>query len=169
MFDGFLTGELTLIPIDNFIKPVTLILTKLGLNKVLFEKVEDIYKKTEVSRLALVDASSHIAGKQFTEYFNGKRFAFDLKLDISGTPFQRAVWNVLMSIPYGQTLSYKQVAELAGVTKAYRATGNCCGQNPLPVIIPCHRVLKSGGGLGGYGGGLDIKEALLRLETVKYV
>jgi len=169
MSGELLSRELLLIPIYTFVKPVTLILTKAGLSKIIFEKVDMIVKKEEASMSTIVDASSHIAGQQFIEYFEGKRFVFDLKLDISGTPFQMRVWDILRNIPYGQTLSYRQVAELAGVPNAYRATGSCCGKNPLPIIIPCHRVLTSSGNLGGYSGGLDIKKALLSLENIKSI
>ena len=90
---------------------------------------------------------------------------FDLPLDIYGTPFQQSVWTLLQDIPYGETRSYAQIAAALGRPKAVRAVGQANGANPLPIIIPCHRVIQTDGSLGGYGGGLAIKRALLALET----
>jgi len=101
---------------------------------------------------------------QLTEYFNGKRHDFDLPLDPRGTPFQKSVWSALLTIPYGETRSYKDIACAVGNTKACRAVGMANNKNPISIIIPCHRVVGSGGVLTGYGGGLDIKRALLELE-----
>lgn len=102
--------------------------------------------------------------QQLHEYFSGKRLAFDLPLAPAGTPFQKAVWQALTTIPYGQTCSYQQLAQAIGCDKAYRAVGNANGQNPLCIIIPCHRVIRANGGLGGYTGGIRYKEYLLALE-----
>lgn len=106
----------------------------------------------------------HIAKDQLEEYFAGARKCFDLPLDISGSAFQRKVWKALASIPYGQTRSYKELALLSGSSKAFRAVGGANGKNPLPIILPCHRVVRADGKLGGYSGGLEIKKALLDLE-----
>lgn len=100
---------------------------------------------------------------QLEEYFNGERFKFDLKYEINGTDFQKAVLKVMLKIPYGKTMSYQQVATLAGYENAQRAVGSVCNRNKLPIIIPCHRVV-SKHGIGGYGYGLEIKEHLLGLE-----
>ncbi|MGB5247345.1 MAG: methylated-DNA--[protein]-cysteine S-methyltransferase [Woeseia sp.] len=105
------------------------------------------------------------ARRQLGEYFDGKRQTFDLKLCPAGTEFQLAVLNELRKIPYGTTASYADIARRIGRPKAVRAVGAANGRNPLPVIIPCHRVIGSGGQLTGFGGGLPTKEALLRLEA----
>ena len=105
------------------------------------------------------------ARQQLREYFDGKRTAFDLPLRLSGTDFQVQVLEELQRIPYGETTSYGAVAKRIGRPKAVRAVGAANGRNPLPIVIPCHRVIGSGGDLTGFGGGLDTKEALLRLEA----
>lgn len=98
-------------------------------------------------------------------YFNGERVDFHDRLDLSGaTRFQQDVWAITKNIPYGQTRSYGWVAVQLGKPKAMRAVGQALGRNPLPIIIPCHRVVRSDGGLGGFSGGLDMKKLLLRLE-----
>jgi methylated-DNA-[protein]-cysteine S-methyltransferase len=100
-------------------------------------------------------------------YFEGKLAEFDLPLDWRlSKDFRRKVLRAIARIPYGQTRSYTQMATSAGNVRAVRAAGTACGTNPIPVVVPCHRVLRSGGALGGYGGGLPMKEALLRLEGV---
>jgi methylated-DNA-[protein]-cysteine S-methyltransferase len=104
------------------------------------------------------------AERQLREYFAGRRRAFDLKLDFVGTPFQRTVWKALLTIPFGQTRSYGQIARQVGRPSASRAVGAANGRNPVSIIAPCHRVLGSTGALTGFGGGLDVKERLLRLE-----
>lgn len=104
------------------------------------------------------------AGKQIREYFKGERKAFELKLEPEGTPFQKSVWDALLSIPYGETRSYGQIAEQVGNPKACRAVGLANNRNPIAIVIPCHRVIGADGRLVGYGGGLHIKEQLLALE-----
>jgi methylated-DNA-[protein]-cysteine S-methyltransferase len=101
---------------------------------------------------------------QLQAYFDGKLRRFDLPLDLGGTEFQRRVWEQLVEIPYGETRTYAQVATAIGHPSATRAVGSANGQNPVAIIVPCHRVVRTGGGLGGYGGGLDAKRALLALE-----
>jgi methylated-DNA-[protein]-cysteine S-methyltransferase len=99
-------------------------------------------------------------------YFDGRKMDFPDRLDLSGaTPFQREVWEVARRIPYGETRSYLWVAELMGKPGAVRAVGQALGRNPLPVIVPCHRVLASSGRLGGFRGGLEMKRFLLHLEA----
>jgi methylated-DNA-[protein]-cysteine S-methyltransferase len=107
---------------------------------------------------------THPATLQLQAYFEGKLTAFDLPLTLKGTPFQVKVWEALQRIPYGETRTYKEVAELVGNPKAVRAVGGANNKNPVPVIIPCHRVIGSSGALVGYGGGLDKKVNLLELE-----
>lgn len=105
------------------------------------------------------------AAKQLREYFAGKRADFDLPLAPEGTEFQRTVWRNLQEIPYGETISYGELAKRVGNPKASRAVGAANGQNPIPIVIPCHRVIGANGKLTGFGGGLPTKEALLALET----
>jgi methylated-DNA-[protein]-cysteine S-methyltransferase len=105
------------------------------------------------------------AAAQLTEYFAGARRTFDLPLAPVGTAFQRAVWNAVREIPYGQTCSYADVAARIGMPNAVRAVGAANGRNPLPIVVPCHRVVGANGTLTGYGGGLENKRILLELET----
>ena len=104
------------------------------------------------------------AKKQLEEYFEGKRKKFDLALRLNGTSFQNKVWKALLNIPYAKTCSYKDIAKNIGNENASRAVGNANNKNPLPIFIPCHRVIGSNGKLIGYAGGLDIKIKLLELE-----
>lgn len=104
------------------------------------------------------------AVKQLLEYLEGRRTTFDLPLNPYGTEFQKKVWKALCDIPYGETRSYKQVAEAIGNSKASRAVGMANNKNPIMIIIPCHRVVGSNGSLVGYAGGIDIKEKLLSIE-----
>lgn len=103
---------------------------------------------------------------QLREYFSGNRHEFDLPLDVHGTAFQRAVWAEVACVPYGTTTTYGEIAQRIGRAGAARAVGAANGANPLPILIPCHRVIGAGGALTGYGGGLEVKAALLRLEGV---
>lgn len=104
------------------------------------------------------------AEKELAEYFAGVRTRFDIPLDVKGTPFQQLVWQTLGTIAYGQTISYKQLAIMVGNPNASRAVGAANGKNPLWIIIPCHRVTRSHGDLGGYAGGLATKAYLIKLE-----
>lgn len=101
---------------------------------------------------------------QLDEYFQGKRTTFSLPFKLTGTPFQLTVWKELQNIPYGQTTSYKEIAQKINKPKACRAVGMANNKNPLPIIIPCHRVIGSNGKLIGYAGGLKLKNYLLELE-----
>ena len=101
---------------------------------------------------------------QLLEYFDGKRISFDCPLFLRGTEFQKSVWSALQTIPFGETRSYKDIAEQVGNPKAVRAVGMANNRNRLPIIIPCHRVVGSNGKLVGYAGGLDVKQYLLDLE-----
>ena len=102
--------------------------------------------------------------KQLNEYFAGQRQVFDLPLDFEGTEFQQKVWKALLTIPFGETRSYKQIAEQIGNVKAVRAVGAANGKNPISIIAPCHRVVGANGKLVGFAGGLENKDVLLRLE-----
>lgn len=101
---------------------------------------------------------------QLNEYFNKKRTSFDIPIEPKGTVFQKKVWNALLKIPYGQTKTYKEIAEIIGNKNATRAVGMANNKNPIAIVIPCHRVIGTNGKLTGYAGGLDKKEKLLLLE-----
>ena len=102
--------------------------------------------------------------RQLDEYFLGQRHVFELSLRIEGSPFERCVWEKLLAIPYGATTSYGAIAAGLGLVNGARAVGRANGANPIPIVIPCHRVIGSDGTLTGYGGGLPLKRALLELE-----
>lgn len=104
------------------------------------------------------------AARQLEEYFAGTRRCFDIPLAPSGTPFQQEVWQALRDIPYGETRSYRDIACAVGRPRACRAVGMANNRNPLPIVVPCHRVVGASGALVGYAGGLDIKRALLDTE-----
>ncbi|OGL42280.1 MAG: hypothetical protein A3C43_07300 [Candidatus Schekmanbacteria bacterium RIFCSPHIGHO2_02_FULL_38_11] len=105
--------------------------------------------------------------KQLKEYFQGKRKTFSISFDfLSGTEFEKKVWDALLEIPYGSTSTYKLIAAKIGKPKACRAVGNAVGKNPIPVIIPCHRVIREDRSLGGFSSGIEIKKKLLRLEDI---
>lgn len=103
---------------------------------------------------------------RFEEYFRGNKVIFDIPLDLRGTEFQRDVWRAIYKIPYGRLSSYGRIAEEIGRPRAVRAVGNAVGANPLPIVIPCHRIIRADGGLGGYGGGIDLKLYLLSIEGI---
>ena len=104
------------------------------------------------------------AAKEIKEYLNGKRRVFDIPLKLSGTDFQLSVWHTLLTIPYGETRSYRDIAEQTGNAKACRAVGMANHWNPIAIIVPCHRVIGADGSLTGFGGGLAVKQQLLELE-----
>jgi methylated-DNA-[protein]-cysteine S-methyltransferase len=118
---------------------------------------EDDWEEGDNAVLAMTRA-------QLGEYFAGTRRAFDLPLAPRGTAFQRAVWRALATIPYGETISYRALAERIGQPSAMRAVGAANGRNPLPIVVPCHRVIGADGSLTGFGGGLPTKRFLLQLE-----
>jgi len=121
------------------------------------DEQEEIIEKNETALLKE-------AIKQLNEYFDGKRSSFDLKLQLQGTEFQKKVWNALIEIPFGETRSYGEIAKIIGNEKASRAVGMANNKNPIPIIVPCHRVIGANGKLVGYAGGVDIKEKLLNIE-----
>jgi len=116
------------------------------------------------SSLVYDDLALHPYHREMAEYFTGKRLTFELPVDIGGTSFQLEVWNSLRKIPYGETRSYAEIATSIGRPKAVRAVGTANKMNPLPIIVPCHRVIGKDGGLGGYRGGNELKTELLQLE-----
>ena len=107
--------------------------------------------------------------RQLSEYFDKKRKSFSVDLDFAGTDFQKKVWRALLTIPYGETRSYGQIAEQIGSPKAVRAVGAANGKNPISIIAPCHRVIGSTGKLTGFAGGLEVKERLLALESQREI
>ena len=149
---------------DSPVGPLRLLASDQGLAGVWFERGRQGRARPrgdveDVRHPVLVEAE-----RQLREYFAGRRQSFDLKLDFVGTPFQRTVWKALLTIPFGQTRSYGQIAKQVGRPSASRAVGAANGQNPVAIVAPCHRVIGSTGALTGFGGGLDVKEQLLRLE-----
>ncbi len=114
------------------------------------------------------DAFNRPAAKQIVEYLKGERTDFDLPLDLRGTPFQQQVWAALLGIPYGETRSYREIARSIRKPRAVRAVGAANGANPVSLVVPCHRVVASGGKLGGYGGGLELKQRLLAMERADH-
>lgn len=140
-------GKITLIEDNGF-------LTHLFFSETT-EPIDCSYEKS-----ALLDKSN----TQLQEYFNGERTTFDLPLRPEGTAFMHTVWHALVDIPYGTTVSYKDIAVKIDHPKAYRAVGMANNRNPLPIFIPCHRVIAANGSMCGYGAGIPIKEYLLQLE-----
>ncbi|MCD6115956.1 methylated-DNA--[protein]-cysteine S-methyltransferase [bacterium] len=103
---------------------------------------------------------------QFEEYFSGTRITFNLPLFVRGTIFQKKVWDAIKAVPYGRTASYKELAVKIQNKNASRAVGNACNANPLPIVVPCHRIITSSGKIGGFGGGTTMKRQLLKIEGV---
>ncbi|MDR3287491.1 MAG: methylated-DNA--[protein]-cysteine S-methyltransferase [Prevotellaceae bacterium] len=126
--------------------------------------VEIVFGKKKIDGSENETAVIKNAAKQLLEYFDGKRKAFDFPINPQGSGFQKQVWTALQNIPYGELYSYKQIAEIIGNPKAARAVGLANNKNPLPVVVPCHRVIGSNGKLVGYAYGLDMKEFLINLE-----
>jgi methylated-DNA-[protein]-cysteine S-methyltransferase len=150
------------IQIESPLGPLLLVADDAGLRQILFvngrhpAQPESSWKE---DRAPLCDTI-----RQLQAYFGGELESFDLPLAPEGTPFQLGVWRRLCDIPYGETISYGELAGRIGNPKASRAVGLANGSNPIPIVIPCHRVIGSNGKLTGYGGGLPIKEKLLALE-----
>ena len=111
------------------------------------------------------DAMAADCRRELQEYFRGARRDFTVPLDLHGTDFQLRCWRALLEIPYGETRTYAQQARVVGCPRGFRAVGLANHDNPIAIVVPCHRVVNSGGGLGGYGGGLDLKRRLLELES----
>jgi len=135
------------------------------------EGLTGIYMETGAATAAAVQSAVRDTTRftevkrQLKEYFDGTRRTFDLTLLPEGTAFQKMVWDALRDIPYGTTISYQELANRIGAEKAVRAVGAANGANPIPIIIPCHRVIGADGSLTGYGGGIERKRWLLDLET----
>ena len=147
---------------DSPIGPLLLVADNEGLREIVFQK-NGKAAQAQPDRQEDPSAFREVM-RQLEKYFSGELETFDLRLAPVGTAFQQSVWHELCKIPYGETISYGELACRIGNPKASRAVGLANGSNPIPIIIPCHRVIGSNGKLTGYGGGLHIKEKLLALE-----
>jgi methylated-DNA-[protein]-cysteine S-methyltransferase len=152
---------------DSPVGRLTLVATAAGLAAILWEndpprRVPLTIEANDDEHPVLVETE-----RQLGEYFAGRRSAFELTLDPAGTAFQRKVWNALLTIPFGETRSYGQIARQIGNPDAVRAVGAANGRNPLSIVAPCHRVIGSTGRLTGFAGGLDVKAYLLALEGAR--
>ncbi|MDQ0705495.1 methylated-DNA-[protein]-cysteine S-methyltransferase [Pseudomonas sp. W3I7] len=143
---------------------LTLVARNGKLNAILWET--ERANRVRLGELRQADDSPVLleAERQLQEYFTGTRNQFDLELDFDGTDFQKQVWQALLTIPFGETRSYSQIAQQIGNPKAVRAVGAANGRNPISIIAPCHRVIGASGGLTGFAGGLEAKQYLLALE-----
>ena len=160
--------------VDSPLGPLLVAATPKGLVRVVFptedhDRVLDELAQRVSPRMLEAPAKLDEVRRELDEYFEGRRTRFDVKLDwvLTGKGFRHEVLRNTARIPYGRTSTYMEMATKAGNRKAYRAAGNALGSNPIPLIVPCHRVLATGGGLGGYGGGLAVKERLLHLEGAR--
>ena len=141
-----------------------IVVSKDGIRKILINKKSDLKELTGTIKVSPADLRVVDVFSQLKEYFNRKRRKFNLPLDIIGTDFQKRVWKELLKIPYGETITYNQLSINLGDKKLVRVAASANGANPLPIVIPCHRVIGSDGTLVGYGGGLEVKQKLLELE-----
>ncbi len=163
-------ADVSYAPVDSPFGPLLAATTKRGLVKLAFpeEDVDGVLERLALRvspRVVAADGQLDTIRRELDEYFEGSRRAFALPLDWTLVgPFGRRVLGATSAIPYGGVLSYAEVAAEAGSPRGSRAAGNALGANPIPIVVPCHRVLRSGGALGGYGGGLDRKRYLLELE-----
>jgi methylated-DNA-[protein]-cysteine S-methyltransferase len=152
---------------DSPVGHLLLIAGDKGLREIFFD-----YDRSRLGDMRAKDAGSESNSgvaiahcrRELDEYFAGTRHDFSVPLDLHGTPFQLRCWHALIEIPYGQTCSYGDLARKVGSPNGFRAVGMANHDNPIPIIVPCHRVITSDRKLGGYGGGLDVKEKLLHLE-----
>ena len=132
-----------------------------GTEKSFLQEIKSLYNTSLIHKN---ENQLEQALSELNKYFRGIPTDLTLKLDLHGSDFQKRVWKSLLNIPYGKTASYKDIAAMIGAPYAIRAVGGACGKNPVPIIVPCHRVISADGNLGGYSGGLRIKKALLKLE-----
>jgi methylated-DNA-[protein]-cysteine S-methyltransferase len=141
--------------LPDLLDGITLEATPRGLRAIRFD---------EATATAAPGPIVYAAERQLREFLAGERFAFDIPLDLAGTPFQMEVWKALTQIPYGGTSSYRDIAVAVNRPRGFQAIGQANTRNPIPVIVPCHRVINTDGSMGGYGGGLGRKQQLLELE-----
>jgi methylated-DNA-[protein]-cysteine S-methyltransferase len=157
---------------ESPVGPLTLAVSFRGLCYLTFSKKSAPIREVEIwlkqwftsPRLERNDRECEPFIRQLSEYFVRERRLFEIPVDLHGTQFQKLVWRQLQTIPYGEVRSYKEVAQAIGAPKAVRAVGGANNKNPVSIVVPCHRVIGSNGSMVGYGGGLHIKEYLLRLE-----
>ena len=153
---------------DYFDSPhgqMLLMATDAGMAGVYFDRQKHLPKRGEDWKHDPDNSHLKRAKRQLSEYFAGKRRQFDLSLDPSGTRFQKTVWKAISGVPYGETISYGELARRAGFPGGARAAGAATGRNPIGIMVPCHRIVGSNGSLTGYAGGLARKRALLALEA----
>jgi len=153
---------------STWLKKVFVASTEKGVCMVDFLKPEKVFlkelKKQFPGEVVRDDRKNKAVLTQLKKYLKGELRRFNCRLDLQGTPFQKKVWLALAKIPYGKTQSYKDITRLIGHPRAFRAVGNANGSNPIPLILPCHRVIESNGGLGGFGHGIKVKKQLLDFE-----
>lgn len=125
------------------------------------QRLKKLYPRMEFEEAA---GPNRHAAEQLKAYFAGNRTTFDLKLDLRGTPFQIQAWGAVRKVPYGETRSYGDIARIIGKPNAHRAVGRANKMNPIPIVIPCHRIIGSDGSMTGYGGGIPLKDQLIRME-----
>lgn len=149
---------------DSPLGPLLIAASRQGLCCLQFQGKQPRPEKNEI----WIESEEHLRPyqEQIEAYFRGELREFTCKLDLQGTAFQKKCWQALCRIPYGQTCSYAEIAEAVGSPRAFRAVGQANHNNPVAIVVPCHRVVGANGTLTGYGGGLDVKEKLLRLEGV---
>jgi methylated-DNA-[protein]-cysteine S-methyltransferase len=150
--------------VESPVGPLRLVGSDAGLAGVLWEKQDPAKSGFELDRENTDHLVLQQAANELREYFAGERHEFSIPLDFHGTEFQNKVWRALQSIPFGETRSYGELAAQIGAPKASRAVGAANGRNPIPIILPCHRVIGSSGSLTGFGGGLPMKKQLLAHE-----
>ena len=155
---------------DTPVGPMLVAVTPRGLVRVAFAAEDPDEVLAELARDVsprVLEAPTKLdpVRRELDEYFGLRRRSFDLPLDWQlSRGFRRDALKALVRVPYGATVTYSELASSAGSPRAHRAAGSACGSNPIPIVVPCHRVVRTGGGLGGYGGGLEVKEYLLELE-----
>ncbi|MBN2879588.1 MAG: methylated-DNA--[protein]-cysteine S-methyltransferase [Clostridia bacterium] len=149
---------------ESIVAPMILVGDEKGIARLYFDIPEAKKKLASDAEWEYNDSFFDDVKSELKEYFEGSRKAFSIKLNPSGTAFQKNIWNILMRIPYGETRTYSQIATDAGNPNASRAAGSAAGRNPIPIIIPCHRVIGASGQLTGYAFGVEMKKNLLELE-----
>ena len=165
------TSEIYFSDVESPVGKLFIASTVDGLCKISFGGKEEFHTWLEENFPKSVFKCSNAANSKYEfalrGYFSGDLTEFDLELNIIASGFQKIALEELAKVPHGKTISYGELAALAGSPRAARAAGTACARNPIPIVIPCHRVLASGGGIGGFGGRIDIKRFLLRLEGVE--